>query len=91
VSISVSYTSRLRETRLTVAGSRHTVTTDGFSYIESDEPEFAWRGSEQESYEAAVEAQDRAFINAAAGGEGGVPWQHTLRLAECLDCFLAQG
>jgi predicted dehydrogenase len=88
VSISVSYTSRLRETRLTVIGSRHTVTTDGFSYIESDRPEFAWRGDEQESYEAAVEAQDRAFMQ-AAGGEAPVPWRDTVRLAECLDRFSA--
>ena len=91
VNISVSYTSRIRETRLTVVGSDHTITTDGFSFIDSDHVEFAWHGDEQENYEAAVEAQDRSFIQAASGGEGGVPWQETLWLAECLDRFLLLG
>jgi 2-hydroxy-4-carboxymuconate semialdehyde hemiacetal dehydrogenase len=86
VSISVSYTARIRETRLTIAGRDHTVTTDGFSFIESDDPALAWRGDEEANYEAAVEAQDRSFLNQA-----GVPWQDTLRLAQCLDRFLALG
>jgi len=91
VNLSVSYTSRLRETRLTVIGAKHTVATDGFSVIESDNPVFRWRGDEQENYEAAIEAQDRAFIEACGGRGGGVPWEDTVRLAECLDRFLELG
>jgi predicted dehydrogenase len=86
VNISVSYTSRIRETRLTIVGSDHTISTDGFSFIESDHAAFQWRGDEQESYEAAVAAQDRAFLEA-----GGVRWEDTMRLAQCLDRFLALG
>jgi 2-hydroxy-4-carboxymuconate semialdehyde hemiacetal dehydrogenase len=91
VNLSVSYTSRLRETRLTVVGVEHTVATDGFSVIESDNPAFRWRGDEQENYEAAIEAQDRAFLEACGGRGGGVPWEDTVRLAECLDRFLELG
>lgn len=71
VSIGVSYTARIRETRLTIAGRDHTVRTDGFSFIESDDPGLLWRGDEDQTYEAAVEAQDRSFLQAAAGGQGG--------------------
>ena len=87
VNISVSYTSRLQETRLTVVGSDHTINTDGFSCIESDDDVFAWRGDAQESYEAAIQAQDRAFVESCSGRPAGVPWRETVRLAECLDVF----
>lgn len=91
VNLSVSYTCRLRETRITIVGSAHTVTTDGFSVIQSDNPVFGWRGDEQASYESAVETQDRAFVEACSGDKAGVPWEDTIRLAECLDRFLELG
>jgi 2-hydroxy-4-carboxymuconate semialdehyde hemiacetal dehydrogenase len=87
VSISVSYTSRLQETRLTLIATDHTITTDGFSSIEADDDAFAWRADAQESYEAAIQAQDRAFVESCSGRPGGVPWGETVRLAECLDVF----
>ena len=87
VNLSVSYTSRLQETRLTVVGTGHTVTTDGFGFIQSDHAEFAWESNPQECYERAIQLQDRAFIEACSGGPGGVPWEETVRLAECLDLF----
>jgi predicted dehydrogenase len=87
VSVSVSYTSRLQETRLTLIGTDHTIITDGFSSIEADHDAFTWRGDAHESYEAAIEAQDRAFIESCSGRPGGVPWRETVRLAECLDVF----
>ena len=43
--------------------------------------------SRQECYERAIQVQDRAFIEACSGGPAGVPWQETVRLAECLDLF----
>jgi 2-hydroxy-4-carboxymuconate semialdehyde hemiacetal dehydrogenase len=91
VNLSVSYTSRLQETRLTVVGSDHTVTTDGFGFTQSEAAEFAWESDPQECYERAIQVQDRAFIEACSGGPGGVPWQETLRLAECLDLFRCNG
>ena len=88
ISINISYTSRLPETRLTLNGEDHTVATDGFSYIESDAAEFQWHGDEQDSYESAVERQDRSFLDRLEGNKVGTPWQDTIRLAEILDHFL---
>jgi 2-hydroxy-4-carboxymuconate semialdehyde hemiacetal dehydrogenase len=87
VSLSVSYTSRLQETRLTMSGSEHTITTDGFSTVHSDDPSVEWHGDAQQSYEHAIQVQDRAFLDACSGEKSGVPWQETVRLAECLDRF----
>ena len=87
VNLSVSYASRIQETRLTVVGSDHTVTTDGFGFIQSEDADFAWEGDPQECYERAIQVQDRAFLEACSGGPGGVPWHETARLAQCLDVF----
>jgi predicted dehydrogenase len=91
VNVSVSYTCRIQETRLTCVGADHTVTTDGFSFIESDNGVFTWRGDAQGSYEAAVQKQDRAFVESCSGGAPAVPWRDTIRLAECLDVFRNKG
>ena len=87
VNLSVSYTSRLQETRLTIVGSDHTTTTDGFSFIQSNDPAISWNGDARQSYERAIQVQDRAFIEACSGGPTGVSWHETVRLAECLDSF----
>lgn len=91
VSLNVSYTSCLRETRLTVIGEEHTVATDGFSYISSDASQWEWQGDAQQNYEAALEAQDRAFLGALAGESSGTQWGDTIRLTECVDLFLQMG
>jgi 2-hydroxy-4-carboxymuconate semialdehyde hemiacetal dehydrogenase len=85
--IVISYTSRLPETKMTIIGSRHTIVTDGFSYIDSDAAELKWRGSEQGVYKQAISYQDDAFLRACESGSGGIPWNETLRLAACVDEF----
>jgi len=87
----VSYTSRLPESRVTITGSRHTVETDGFSFLRSDEMAFEWKGDETLTYEAAIRNQDQDFLAFVEGGDTGTPWSDTLRLAECLDRFLELG
>ena len=87
MSVSVSYTSRLAEARLTIVGSEHTVATDGFSYVESDEQRLNWQGDAQENYERSIESQDSAFLEACHTRNSAVPWDDTIRLAECLDRF----
>jgi 2-hydroxy-4-carboxymuconate semialdehyde hemiacetal dehydrogenase len=91
VSLSVSYTSRIAQSQLTIVGSLHTVTTDGFGFIESDNENFAWSGDGEEGYEGAIEAQDAAFVCACRGRGSAVAWPDTIRLAECLDRFRALG
>ncbi len=87
ISISISYTARLAEVRMTIVGSQHTVATDGFSYIASDDPALNWKGDEQQVYEQAVAEQDRHFLDACRNGTGGIPWEENIRLTNCVEKF----
>jgi predicted dehydrogenase len=87
----VTYSSRLPEVRVTIVGSDHTLQTDGFSYIRSDEISFDWTGDLTISYESAIRHQDQDFLAFVEGGDTGTPWNDTLHLAECLDRFLELG
>lgn len=87
VTISISYEARLAEAKMTLAGSRHTVATDGFGYIESDNPELSWKGDREQAYEQAIAEQDHAFLNACVEGHDGVPWQETIGLTACMEDF----
>jgi predicted dehydrogenase len=86
-SISVSYESSVSASRMMVIGSRKTVATDGFSFIEADEPAFQWRGDSQETYEQAIQDQDGAFVRACRGEAAGELWSETIRLLDLLDAF----
>ncbi|HMJ63231.1 MAG TPA: Gfo/Idh/MocA family oxidoreductase [Bryobacteraceae bacterium] len=88
VAVSISYTSQLPETEMTVIGANHTVVTDGFTYISSDDAQFTWQGCEQEVYESAIQAQDTEFYEACRGGQTGVPWNQTIRLTNCVSDFI---
>jgi predicted dehydrogenase len=84
VSIAISYTARLAACEMTVTGAAHTVVTDGFSYIRSDDDDLDWQGDGQTVYEQAIEDQDRAFLASA-----GVPWRDTIRLNRYVEEFAA--
>ncbi|HEY3939338.1 MAG TPA: Gfo/Idh/MocA family oxidoreductase [Bryobacteraceae bacterium] len=86
--ISISYTSRLPETKMTVIGSCHTVATDGFTYISSDDAYFKWQDCEQPTYESAIREQDIAFCDACRGRQAGILWDQTIRLTKCLADFV---
>ena len=87
VAVSISYTARLAEVKMTIVGSRHTVATDGFSYIASDDADLTWKGDEQQFYERAVADQDKQFLKACRSGEGGIPWADTIRLTNLVEEF----
>jgi 2-hydroxy-4-carboxymuconate semialdehyde hemiacetal dehydrogenase len=87
VAVSISYTARLPETKMTLIGAHHTITTDGFTYISSDDARFRWRGIEQSTYESAIQEQDLGFCEACRGAHAGVPWNQTIRLTRCLSHF----
>jgi 2-hydroxy-4-carboxymuconate semialdehyde hemiacetal dehydrogenase len=82
VSVSISYCSRIAVTSMTVIGNEHTIETDGFSFLKSDRQDFSNEFDGQAEYEAAIAAQDRAFLAGA-----GVPWSETARLASLVDEF----
>jgi 2-hydroxy-4-carboxymuconate semialdehyde hemiacetal dehydrogenase len=91
VAISISYTSRLPETKMTVIGTDHTVATDGFTYMSSDNAHFSWQGCEQTVYESAIQEQDTVFCEACRGSQTGVPWNQTIRLTNCVTGFINLG
>ena len=91
VSVSISYTSRLPRKQMIVIGTRHTVETDGFSYIRSDSEELNFDGDEQLVYESAIADQDGEFLRACQGECCGVGWEETLKLAGLVDLFRTMG
>lgn len=86
VTSQVSYTSHLPQLAMTVAGERHTVITDGFSFVRSDLAELNAQCDGEAEYERAIGEQDREFL---AGR--GTPWADTVRLAELTDAFRGVG
>jgi hypothetical protein len=73
---------------MTVIGADHTVVTDGFTYVSSDDARFTWQGCEQTVYESAIQEQDTAFCEACGGSQTGVPWNQTIRLTNCVTDFI---
>lgn len=90
-SITVSYASRIYHHRMTVVGEKHTLETDGFSYLKSDLPEVQFRGNEQETYEGAISSQDAEFLQACLGKGSYVSWGETIRVLRAIDGFRARG
>ena len=87
VSISVSYASRLPQARMLVVGERHTVETDGFSFLYSDYEQARFTCDAQSTYEQAIGNQDAAFIAACGNQLDGVAWSETLRLMRLVNQF----
>ncbi len=87
--IAVTYASHIHYTRLMVVGEKHTVETDGFSYVRSDLPELAFAGSDQETYEEAIRLQDSEFLRACRGQGNFVSWDDTVKILQAIDAFRA--
>lgn len=90
-SIAVTYASRQPMSLLRVVGSRHTVDTDGFSYIDSDLTDIRLRVNESETYERAIREQDAEVVRACREGGGGVTWKETMLLLRCVNSFQEMG
>ncbi|MGH9327830.1 MAG: Gfo/Idh/MocA family protein, partial [Terriglobia bacterium] len=87
--INVSYASRLPQTRMVIVGKKHTVETDGFTYLRSDLPQLQFQGDEQEVYEQAVRDQDAEFLGACQGKGTYVSWDETIKLIRTVNQFQA--
>jgi len=85
-SIDISYSAHLPFTRMTLIARDGTVSTDGFSYLESNIEALNWNGDPQETYERAIGDQDAAFLNG-----DGVPWEETLRVTALVEAFRRLG
>jgi 2-hydroxy-4-carboxymuconate semialdehyde hemiacetal dehydrogenase len=87
VSISISYTTHLPDVKMTIIGADHTIATDGSTYIHSDNPALTWHGDDRQVYEAAIEKQDAAFLQACRDRNSGIPWSETTKLIQCVEDF----
>lgn len=83
--VAVSYTVKRPIATLILIGERHTIITDGFSSVESDQPQLEWRGDGTAVYEEAIARQDLAFLHASEGGGDGIPWEQTMLLMRHLE------
>lgn len=87
VSISISYDSRLPQTRMVIVGSQATAETDGFSFIRSSLEHLEGEFDEQKSYHGAIRRQDLDFFAACRGESQAVPWSETRRLTGLVSDF----
>ncbi|MGO8736364.1 MAG: Gfo/Idh/MocA family protein [Terriglobia bacterium] len=85
--ITVTYASRLPHMSMYIVGERHTLETDGFSYIRSDLEKLQFKGEEQVLYEKAIHDQDLDFLRSCREKRGGVAWQEAMRLIETVNRF----
>jgi hypothetical protein len=85
--IAVSYSAKKPYVQLTLLGERHTVVTDGFSSIESDDPALRWQGDAAAVYEQAIADQDMAFLECCETGLGGIRWAETMLMAQHVEAF----
>lgn len=85
----ISYGAKLPVSRMVVVGTKHTVETDGFSYVRSDLEELRFSGDEREVYEQAIAAQDMHFLDACRGNATYIPWTETENLMRMIQRFQA--
>jgi 2-hydroxy-4-carboxymuconate semialdehyde hemiacetal dehydrogenase len=89
--VSVTYASHLPHVRMLIVGERHTIETDGFSYIRSDLANLQFDGQEQATYERAIHDQDVEFLRACRGERNGVKWQEAVELLKTVNRFQELG
>lgn len=85
----VSYGAKLPVSKMVVVGAKHTVETDGFSYVKSDLEEMQFTGNERDIYEQAILAQDMNFIEACRANSTYIPWAETADLMRMIQRFQA--
>ena len=84
--VTVSYDSRLPVNSLLVVGEKHTLESDGFSFVRLDES-YLHQSPQQPVYENAIHNQDQAFLSACRGVGTYIDWQETIRLMRAVDRF----
>ncbi len=87
--ISITFASKMPHVRMHVVGDRHTVETDGFSYVKSDLENLNFSVPDTESYEQGIHDQDVEFLRSCAGDEVGIHWQEAVKLMETINAFQA--
>lgn len=83
----ISYSGKLPVSRMVLVAAKHTVDTDGFSYLRSDLEELQFTGGERDVYEQAIAAQDAQFLEACRGKATYIPWTETEALLRVIQRF----
>jgi|HubBroStandDraft_5_1064220.scaffolds.fasta_scaffold35338_2 predicted dehydrogenase len=83
----ISYGAKLAISRMVVVGTKHTVETDGFSYLRSDMEELQFAGDERVVYEQAIAAQNTQFLDACRGESTYISWAETENLIKLIHQF----
>jgi len=81
----LSYSSPWPRAETVIDGEAAALVTDGFSYLRRNGVETLLELDAEETYESAIEQQDRAFVAACRGEAAGIGWQETVRLMRRLD------
>ena len=89
LTLAVSYGAKLPVSKMVVVGAKHTVETNGFSYVKSDLKEMQFTGDERNIYEQAIIAQDLHFLEACRGKSTYIPWAETEDLMRMIQRFQA--
>lgn len=87
VSVSISYDSKLPQTKMIVVGSLAAVETDGFSFLQSSIARLEESFDEEASYHDAIRRQDLEFFAACQGRELAVPWSETRKVMSIVSDF----
>lgn len=85
----VSYGAKLPVSKMVVVGAKHTLETDGFSYVKSDLEEMQFTGDERNIYEQAILAQDMHFLEACRANSAYISWAETEDLMRMIQRFQA--
>jgi predicted dehydrogenase len=80
LSVTVSYSAQFPLSSMLVIGKKCTISTDGFSYLQSDLKELQFSGDEHKVYEDAIGSQDMSFLGACRGKNGFISWTDTMSL-----------
>ena len=83
----ISYGAKLPISQMVVVGTKHTLETDGFSYLRSDIEELQFTGDERTVYEQAIATQDAQFFGACRGENAYIPWTETEKLMRMIHRF----
>jgi 2-hydroxy-4-carboxymuconate semialdehyde hemiacetal dehydrogenase len=87
LTLAVSYGAKLPVSKMVVVGAKHTVETDGFSYLKSDLEEMHFTGNRSDIYEQAILAQDMHFLEACQAKSTYIPWAETEDLMRIIERF----
>ena len=83
----ISYGAKLPVSRMVVVGAKHTVESDGFSFLRSSLGELQFAADERAVYERAIADQDLHFLEACRRNATYISWAETEDLMRMMQRF----